>query len=71
MQCWEYKVIAIDAHEGQRFFHLGGEIHAEPTSKRLTDLGNEGWELVSSFDTNWGHGASRKYVFVFKRPHGG
>jgi hypothetical protein len=31
-------------------------------------LGRDGWELVSIFDTNSGHGQSRWIVATFKRP---
>ena len=71
MQRWEYRVVAVDANEGQRWFHIGGEIRPEPVAQLLTDQGNDGWELVAAFDTNAGHGSSRNYVFVFKRPKGG
>ena len=34
----------------------------------INALGDEGWELVSVFDTNEIQGASRDVVAVFKRP---
>jgi len=69
MQQWEYKVVAVDAEEGERgVFRRGGAIDAAATERRLAELGSSGWELVSAFDTNAGHGASRNYVFVLKRP---
>jgi hypothetical protein len=71
MQRWEYKVVAVDANEGQGMFNLGGAIRPEPVSQLLSELGNEGWDLVTAFDTNMGHGSSRNYVFVLKRPKTG
>ena len=68
MQRWEYRVVAVDANEGQGMFHMGGAIRPEPVAQLLTEQGTDGWELVSAFDTNAGYGSSRNYVFVFKRP---
>lgn len=61
---WEYYVHTISA---SGVFSQG---HVEP--RELTDIlnvyGNDGWELVSAFDTNSGHGGSRLVVLTFKRP---
>ena len=37
----------------------------------FANVGREGWELVSSFDTNMHQGVSRELVFFLKRPRGG
>jgi hypothetical protein len=62
---WEYFVMALSDTSWQ-----GGMMDAADASAKLNALGNEGWELVSAMDTNWGHGASRQYVFVLKREKG-
>jgi hypothetical protein len=62
---WEYYVHTISA---SGMFSQG---HVEP--RELTNLlnfyGNDGWELVSAFDTNTAHGGTRLIVLTFKRPH--
>jgi len=45
----------------------GGDLDAEAFNGRLNELGMEGWELVSVFDTNMLHGRTRDIVAVFKR----
>jgi hypothetical protein len=61
---WEYMTVLADASGG----FLGGKFKAQPLTDRLNDLGTEGWELVSAFDTNMLHGQSRDVVLIFKRP---
>jgi hypothetical protein len=65
MSHWEYNVIAYEPDTG--FFSLGGKVDPADMRERLNQLGREGWELVSSFDTAFGKGATRNVVFVFKR----
>lgn len=66
MPQWEYKVVTTQP-DPQRWFSMGGDIDARRTEETLNQAGRDGWELVSSFDTNMGHGESRNYVFLFKR----
>lgn len=47
---------------------LGGKLDGKKFNDHLNELGEEGWELVSAFDTNILHGATRDVVAVFKRP---
>jgi hypothetical protein len=61
---WEYKTIKL-ATTG---FWLGGKLDEKKFDQMLNELGHERWELVSAFDTNQAHGASRDVVAVFKRP---
>ena len=60
---WEYTTVLID---------VGGWISAkvdrEATDAELNRYGAEGWELVSAFDVNEGHGRTSKIVALFKRP---
>lgn len=45
----------------------GGDLDGDAFNQKLNDLGGEGWELVSVFDTNMLHGRTRDVVAVFKR----
>lgn len=60
---WEYTTALIE---------VGGWVSAKVdpagTSAELNRYGAEGWELVSAFDVNEGHGRSSKIVALFKRP---
>lgn len=62
MDYWEYKTLKY-ATGG--FF--GGKIDHEEFEVELNNLGYEGWELVSCFDTSMSQGASRDIIVVFKR----
>jgi len=59
---WEYKTITL----GTSGF-LGGKLDTDALEKSMNGLGKQGWELVSAFDTNLGHGATRDVVVIFKR----
>jgi hypothetical protein len=63
MQQWEYTVLKT-ATAG---FWSGGELDANAFQQSLSQLGAQGWELVSCFDTNQHHGASRDVIAVLKR----
>jgi hypothetical protein len=45
----------------------GGDLDGDAFNGKLNELGMEGWELVSVFDTNMMHGRTRDVVAVFKR----
>ena len=62
MERFEYKTITMKT-EG----FAGGLLNVEEWDRNLNLLGNEGWELVSAFDTNQSQGSSRLAVAVFKR----
>ena len=64
MAQWEYKTIKVEA----KGFFLGGVLDVSAFDGKLNELGRDGWELVSSFDTNMYQGSSREVVAVFKRP---
>ncbi len=53
--------------EASRWF-LGGKIDGQHFNDRLNELGEEGWELVSTLDTNFTNGGTRDVVAVLKRP---
>ncbi|MCC6929909.1 MAG: DUF4177 domain-containing protein [Gemmatimonadaceae bacterium] len=46
---------------------VGGDLDGDAFNERLNLLGDEGWELVSVFDTNMLHGRTRDVVAVLKR----
>lgn len=60
---WEYLTLMLPASG----IVLGGKIDAQKFTDRLNQLGSEGWELVSAFDTNMVEGKTRDVVAVLKR----
>lgn len=60
---WEYTTVFFEAAG----WLLGGKLDGEKFNGRLNRLGEEGWELVSVFDTNFTHGGTRDVVAIFKR----
>ena len=60
---WEYKIIKSDTtgFAGGKFDHNSFEQH-------LNGLGEQGWELICSFDTNQELGSSRHVITILKRP---
>ncbi len=64
MERWEYKTIKMEA-KGL----LGGVVDVARFDAMLNELGAQGWNMVSAFDTNMAaQGATRDIVAVFKRP---
>lgn len=61
---WEYTTVMFEASG----WFVGGALDGEKFNNRLNQLGEEGWELVSVFDTNAQGGRSRDIVAVLKRP---
>ncbi len=59
---WEYHVFKTRA-KGL----MGGKIDEQDLSDKINQLGRDEWELVTGFDTNMGHGATRDIVLIFKR----
>lgn len=55
---WEHMAMSVDAENG-----FGGA----DTSRRIVQLGNEGWELVD-VETVVKDGTTTKVVYFFKRP---
>ena len=60
---WEYRTVMFEASG----WFLGGKLDGEKFNTHLNQLGEEGWELVSVFDTNVQGGGSRDIVAVLKR----
>lgn len=59
---WEYKTLEFTTTG-----FSGGILNINEFNNTLNNYGNDGWELVSCFDTNQSHGASRKVIAVLKR----
>lgn len=62
MSQWEYKTVKLETGG-----FLGGKVNEYELQSTLNDLGFEGWELVSSFDTSMSQGSSREIILIFKR----
>jgi hypothetical protein len=60
---WEYKTVKLAA-KGL----LGGKFDEGQLDAYMNQLGSEGWELVTGFDTNKSYGETRDVVVIFKRP---
>ncbi len=60
---WEYMTLMLPASG----LILGGKIDGQKFTDRLNQLGSEGWELVSVFDTNMLEGKTRDVIAVLKR----
>jgi len=68
MQKWQYHIFSAQAGGW-----LGGAVNLPEIAEALTRLGDQGWELASTFDTAFsvgggGAGGTRDIVLIFKRP---
>ena len=59
---WEYRTVHIDVAGW-----LGPKVNPEAVDAELNRYGAMGWELVSAFDVNSGHGHTSAIVALFKR----
>ncbi|MEA3391456.1 MAG: DUF4177 domain-containing protein [Candidatus Marinimicrobia bacterium] len=62
MTKWEYKVVEFVSGG-----FLGGLVNTQEVETRLNELGKLGWELVTSYSTNAGYGATKKLVYTLKK----
>ncbi|HEX2946674.1 MAG TPA: DUF4177 domain-containing protein [Clostridia bacterium] len=62
MDTWEYRTIQLEAKG-----FMGGIVDMSTFQNELNDLGRDGWELVTCFDTNMSYGQTRYIIGVFKR----
>lgn len=60
---WEYKTIKL-ATTG----FSGGKLNEVELEEKMNQLGQQGWELTTAFDTNQSYGQTRDVVAIFKRP---
>lgn len=61
---WEYKTLVLNMYN---FWKGAKKVIPEELEVPFNDLGMEGWELVSVFDTNVSSGDTHEIVAVFKR----
>ncbi|MCE5171626.1 DUF4177 domain-containing protein [Paenibacillus profundus] len=61
MEQWEYKTLKIKTGG-----FLGGKVDEKSFEDELNQLGMDGWELVSCFDTSLS-GQTTDVISVFKR----
>ncbi len=62
MERWQYRTIKYRTGG-----FLGGKVDEEEFEELLNSHGNDGWELVSCFDTSMSQGQSKDIIIVFKR----
>jgi hypothetical protein len=62
---WEYEVLKLEPGGV-----LGGKVDVDELKSYLNQLGQQGWELVNSFETNILRGRSREVILILKRPIG-
>ena len=60
---WEYMTLTLGATG-----IFGGIVNEDTLTAKLNELGGDGWELVTAFDTNMMHGRTRDVIAVLKRP---
>lgn len=63
MTKWEYKTIKVMTGG-----FMGGKLDESELEHELNHYGQDGWEVVSCFDTSYGQGTTREVIVVFKRP---
>ena len=62
---WEYEVVKLEPGGV-----LGGIVNIDEVKSYLNRMGQERWELVNSFETNFLKGRSREVILILKRPVG-
>lgn len=62
MKQFEYKTIVSDA---KGFW--GGKVDKEEMEQSLNELGAQGWELISTTNSNESYGSTRYVISIFKR----
>ena len=45
----------------------GGKVDSEQLELSLNQFGEEGWEIIASFDTNQTYGETKDIVFILKK----
>jgi len=62
MKKFEYNVLDVPTTGW-----FGGKVNFKELSIKLNELGREGWEVISTTDTNMWEGASRGVIIILKR----
>jgi hypothetical protein len=60
---WEYKTIKLNTSK----YILASVFEEGKLDQIMNQMGAEGWELVTAFDTNVGSGQTKDIVAIFKR----
>ena len=60
---WEYRTLRLDVAGW-----FGPKVDPTQVDAELNAHGDAGWELVSMFDVNHGHGSTSAIIAVFRRP---
>jgi hypothetical protein len=63
MKRWEYLLYKTKP-EGW----LHDSVHEDSIEQVLNNLGQQGWEVTSTLETNVGDGRTKDIVFLLKRP---
>ena len=66
MKRWEYKILKPEVG-GPFIWWGGGSVETEGMTADLNNLGRDGWELVSTFETQNTTGRTTSVVLLFKR----
>ena len=65
MKQFEYHLCTFDSNIG--WFAGGGKVDLDSMHQQINELGSDGWELTTAFDTSRAGGGSRTVVLIFKR----
>ena len=61
---WEYATVVVETSG----WFITGKIDGKTFNDKLNEFGEQGWELVSVYDTNFANGGTGDVIAVFKRP---
>jgi len=64
MTTWEYKTIQVKTQHG---FWGGGSVDIDDFDSKLNELGQLGWELVTSTTVTQDLGSGGRILAIFKR----
>ncbi len=69
MQKWEYQELVVELDIKLEWFwrDTHESLRVVKTEKRLTQMGREGWKLVSAYTQN-GSTYTNAFYYIFKRP---
>ena len=62
MRSWEHRTLKVTP--GGR---TGGKVATEALDAELNRLGQQGWEVTSTFKTSLGQGRTREVIIVLRR----
>lgn len=61
---WEYTSLLLPSSG----WLVSGNVDVQKLTDHLNRLGEEGWELVNTLDTNFRDGGTRDVIAILKRP---